>query len=155
MDNRKSKTALPSSGNNRPSSKSNQPITDTTNNTTNKKQSINAPDDFNNGEGDSILIETIIEALVEKGMPRAKFYPDATKAIQQLQAAGATLTQFLCGYDIAVKCTNGNGFGVNYLVKVVDSLLAKVKKESDSVPEEKINYCSDYKNAEKWAGDLI
>lgn len=159
------KKALPSRENNQPSGENRQAITDTTNNTTNQNKSINAHDDFQMNAMEPDLVETIVEVLIEKGMPRSRFYPDAIDAIQRLHAAGATLNQFVSGFDIALKYTKGNGFGVNYLIKVVDTLVVKAKKnahfsENDSTehkkcPEKQPNYRNDLKNAEKWAADLL
>ena len=118
----------------------------------------------------SPVTQTIIDSLIEKGMSKNKFYADSITAITRLHEAGATTKQFIEGYDIALQTTKGSGFGVNYLIKVVESLLLKAKQYSGNgdrqstakthssklVPEptERI-YENDFKNAMSWAADLL
>ncbi len=115
-------------------------------------------------------VQTIIDSLIEKGIPRKKFYPDTIEAMERLHAAGATLQHYLQGLEIATRVTNGNGFGVGYLIKAVESILQKEKqaqvstsyknkwqpspaaaKTSDKQPV----YQNDLRNAMSWAGDVI
>lgn len=160
MADRKGENVLPSYENNRPAGESSQAITDTTNNTSNKKQSINARDKdcSNHSELDCHTAQTVIDALIEKGMPANRFYTDSIDSINKLIAAGATSTLFLEGYQISIFTTKSNGFGINYLVKVVETLLIKGKKEvvTTSLTNNKEPvYEDDLNKAQSWAGDLI
>jgi hypothetical protein len=172
--NRKSENAPPTRKNDRPSSGNSQAITDTTNNTTNKTNSINGCDDFDQNKKREIVteLEEVIDALVAKGLPREKFsYADAKSAIEHLIGIGATSEIFTAAFDLASSATHGNGFGVNYLVKVVESLLKKsgriesansssrvnalcTSKQEPPQPREYV-YKHNVKNVESWAGDLI
>ncbi len=162
----KGENALPSRQNGRPSGESNQAITNTTNNTTNKTQSINARDDFNDDfeippeKESNETIQPIVDALIEKGLPANKLYPDTLQTIHRLKQAGATLQLFKAAYDIAVHSTQERGFGMNYLAKVAEGLLDKSKKRSSipsksPPPQKKDNfhdtvYESDIRNARNW-----
>jgi len=160
---REDKKALPSRQNGRPSSESSRAITNTTNNTTNKNQSINVRDDFNDDfekPESRKTIQPIVDALIEKGLPANKLYPDSLQTIQRLQQAGVTLQLFKAAYDIAVHSTQERGFGVNYLAKVAEGLLAKSKKRNSAPSkstssQQKDNfhdtvYESDVRNARNW-----
>ena len=136
-------------------------------------QSINTPDNFledpNQKPGDKRddIINTILEALVEKGMHADRFYQDSIAAITQLCASGATVSQFIEGYDIAANVTKSGNFGANYLVKVVESLLLKSKQAaSATIPkhstthervasDETVNtvFESNLVNGESWLSD--
>lgn len=132
------KNALPTGEKSQPSGESCQAITNTTNNTTNKIQSINAREDFiEDVDCSTEKIATrsstqhIVTALTEKGMPAKRFYhPDVIDEIHRLQQAGATLDVFMRAYDMAKSATQTQGFGVSYLVKVVHALLTKDKKKA-------------------------
>lgn len=115
-------------------------------------------------------IETIVNVLIEQGLPSEKFnYPDALPAIAKLAEQGATLELFTKAYGISSQATVGKGFGVNYLVKVVESLLAKShrsERKNTMVYESKFKtvkhkpvseriYKNDFRNAMSWAGDII
>jgi len=165
MPDREDEKALPSRQNGRPSGESSRAITNTTNNTTNKNQSINVRDDFNDDfekpeEESRETIQPIVDALIEKGLPSNKLYPDTLQTIHRLHQAGVTLQIFKAAYDIAVGSTQERGFGVNYLAKVAEGLLAKSKKRnsipSKSPPHQKKDnfhdtiYESDIRNARNW-----
>lgn len=158
-----------------PSSENDQAITNTTNNTTNKNQSINSRDDLFESEKPQVqvlddsskdAIQPIVDALIEKGMPANKFYPDVLSSLTELFLAGASVEHFIQGYDIAGQVTNGQ-FGMNYVIKTVASLLEKTKKQTrpelflvknkstatTTTPE--YTYENDFKHAQSWAGDLL
>jgi hypothetical protein len=107
-------------------------------------------------------VQAIIDALISKGLSAAKFnYPDTVDAIARLKQAGATVDMFLNAYDIAVQNTQGKGFGVNYLVKVVNSLLLRIKTPMSYLPKLKTSpepdehvYENNFKNGMDWMGDL-
>lgn len=166
MADRKNENAPRSNENSLRSAKNGRTITNTTNNTTKQNKSINTDDDLNLESVESEMIETIVEVLVEKGIPRSKFTSDAIKAIRQLHIAGATLNQFISGYEISIKYTKDKSFSVNYLLKVVESLVVKAKQASNSEQERQDGssanesdrqpkYQSDLRNAAKWAADLL
>ena len=162
MDNRERENGQPSGENGQPSRKNGQPITDNTNYKTNyKKQSINAR------AREEVPIQNlpsqeprmIIAALIEKGMPLKRFYPDSIDEIYRLRQAGATVATFIQAYEISAQATQGRGFGLRYLVKVVHELLAKSKRygviKGLSPPVQKDNFCetvyeSDIRNALNW-----
>lgn len=115
-------------------------------------------------------VETIIGALIEQGLPSEKFnYPDALPAIAKLAEQGATVEMFIKAYVISSQATAGKGFGVNYLVKVVESLLVKLQRterKTSMVYEPKFKtikpkpvservYTNNFRNAMSWAGDII
>ena len=118
---------------NSPTLKKGQAITDTTNNTTNnttnKNQSINASEkilDKNNFDSIALHVQSIVAALIGQGMPTKRFeHAGAIDAIQRLSHSGATLEVFLQAYKKAVSVANSSGFGVNYLVKVVEGMLTR------------------------------
>lgn len=158
--------SLRSAKNSRPVNENGRTITNTTINTTKQNKSINTVHDLNNESIKSEIVKSIIEVLIAKGIPRTKFTPVAVKAIHDLHMAGATLNQFINGYDISIKSTKGNGFVINYLLKVVQSLILKSKQGLCAEPEKQdissVNessyqprYQNDLKNAAKWAGDLL
>jgi hypothetical protein len=136
---------------------------------TNKNnKSINALEGFDSeskkfvlGTSDQNSIQSIIDALIAKGMPAKRFYPDAVAKIQELHRIGITLDIFLNAYDIAKQTTEqrGDDFNVPYLITVVKSLLTKSKQEkvSDRTPslKQKDNFSNesyeeDMTNAIKW-----
>ncbi len=101
----------------------------------------------------------IIATLIEKGMPLKRFYPDSIDEIYRLRQAGATVATFIQAYEISAHATQGRGFGLRYLVKVVHELLAKSKCyeviKGLSPPVQKDNFCetvyeSDIRNALNW-----
>lgn len=164
----------------RPSVETGKAITNTTSNTTNKKNKDQSFQSEHKNFSDSQKQETksknteecsgkevkeIIDALVNKGMSAEKFtYPDATNAIETLHQLGATAGMFVEAYDISKRITNGRGFGVNYLVKVVQGVLSKIHKNeptrlSKNANENPINVRvsdeTDLRNAMNWAGDVI
>lgn len=126
---RYSKIKSPSPEINSPSLKKERAITDPTNKTTNKDQSINKSEkvlDNNNFGRRAESIQPIVDALIAQGMPAKRFnHSDAFDAIQRLSQAGATMEIFLQAYEKAVSVADSSGFGVNYLVKVVEGVLAK------------------------------
>lgn len=167
-----SETKQRSAESGRPSLETGRYITNNTNNTTNKNQSINSHDDFvttnkkliaNIHEVDQEN-KKIIDALKKQGMPADRFnYPDIAEKIQQLREAGATLQQFIDAFHLA-KNVKGNAFGFNYIAKIVatyvtqaDSLrnhLTKTINKNKSL-QDPTEYKSDFKNAVSWAGDVI
>jgi hypothetical protein len=174
MADRESKNARRSDENGRPSRENSQAITNTTNNTTNRNKSINACDDHDQEkiQNQTTEIETVTDALVQAGFSRDRLnYPDAKLSIQHLIGIGATKEIFLSAYQLAYSATQGKGFGVNYLAKVVDSLLKKSpstrnnlrsssvsnQQSSQVVSDESQDY--HYRNhvegIKSWAGDLI
>lgn len=149
-----------------------QAITNTTNHTTNKTHSLTA------SEGDvdenelallerpvlekmSSEIKPIVDALMAKGMPRKRFYPDAIAVIAGLSQAGATVNNFEDAYDKAEKRTEGQ-FGINYLARIIEDLLAVSKKvksgHSQSPPvsqSHSTEYQNNFSNGLDWMGDLV
>lgn len=129
VNDRYSKIKSPSRKINQPALKSKRAITDPTNNTTNNNQSINGDEeifDDNNSGSRGPHIQSIVDALVAQGFPAKRFvHSDAFDAIRRLSHAGATVEIFLQAYEKAVSVVESNGFGVNYLAKVVEGLLAK------------------------------
>lgn len=115
MADREAKNGVPSNENRQPSKESDRAITDTTNNTTNKIQSINARDD----------VQLCVDALTEKGMSAKRFYPEALEVIRLLGEQGATTEMFVKAYDIAHRTTKNNHYGMNYLAKIVEQLLTQ------------------------------
>ncbi|MCR9192823.1 MAG: hypothetical protein NXI01_09265 [Gammaproteobacteria bacterium] len=126
---RSSQSNAPSIESKRPPLKKGQAITDTTNNTTNKDQSIK------NIHGDGCIgfsqktspeIEEIIELLIFEGFPRKRFsYSGSIESIQKACAAGANIDMFYEAYCKAQSVTGEQGFGLNYLIKTVESLMSK------------------------------
>lgn len=110
-------------------------------------------------------VHVIIENLKEKGFPASKFnYPDTMASIENLHLAGATLAMFLKAYDIALETTQSKGFGVNYLIRVVASILAKSNQQSQKTYENRKTpyhekrepeYKNDFRNGLDWMGDLV
>lgn len=126
--------------NTRPSGESNRAITNTTNNTTNKDQSITVANDVDDhftkketpAENKPSEIQAIVDVLISKGMhPKRLDHPDVPKTLQDLCDAGATPGMFCDAYDKALK-TTPNSFGVNYIAKVVQGLLDKHKSNKTS-----------------------
>lgn len=135
--NRTCENALPSAENSQPSRQSTRPITNTTNNTTNNNQSTNpTDDDFPDSQNktrtdsESNVTALIVDTLIGKGMSPNKFYPDCVAAIERMTTTGATLQHFVDAFDLAMHTTKGGGFGVNYLIKAVEGLLARGKSAS-------------------------
>lgn len=128
LNDREFKIKQPSVENKQPSFKKGQAITDTTNNTTNKDQSIN--------QGVPAFVQSIpetlkpiVKALVEVGFSPKRFkHADSIQTLECLQKAGADLDMFLIAYEKASVATESNSFGINYLAKVVESLLEKRKQ---------------------------
>lgn len=172
MADREIKNARRSDENGRLSSENSQAITNTTNNTTNKNKSINACDDHHQEKIQNQITETVIDALVQAGFSRDRLnYLDAKDVIQRLIDIGANKEIFLSAYQLACSATQGKGFGVNYLVKVVDSLLKKSsstqndRRSSSASHQQSVQVSAEeYRESEyrhhvegikSWAGDLI
>ena len=160
MADRESENDLPSLKNDRPSGKSNRAITDTTNNTTNKKQTINARDDFSSFEELNPTaqkeLELIVVSLTEKGMPADRLKAkDDLMLLAKLMEQGATAATLTQAYDIATKATTGrsNQFGVRYIAKVVDDLLKRQKPHQ--VDQAEPVYQNDFRGGLNWMGDLV
>ena len=160
MADREGENDLPSLKNDRPSGKSIRAITDTTNNTTNKKQSINARDDLSSIEKMQVntqqQLESIVITLTEKGMPADRLKAkDDLMLLAKLMEQGATAAIISQAYDISAKATTGRGnqFGVRYVAKVVDDLLKKQKQR----PAERAEpvYQNDFRGGMSWMGDLV
>jgi len=154
-----------------PSNERGKAITDTTNKTTNKykDQSIKASSDVNSKnkkketqeEEGNVNTHIVIEALTQQGFSAKHFkYPDTIQTIQRLCKAGASVENFVDAYAIA-KRTSTNGFGVNYLAKVVEDYLSKMNKSSIHKNSKanhnnfKPNYEADYSKGLDWIGELI
>lgn len=163
---RSNENGLRSAKSSRPANENGRTITNTTINTTKQNKSIITNDELIDESIKSEMVEAIIEVLIEKGIPRTKVTTDAVKGIYELHIAGATLNQFINGYDISTKYTKGKGFGINYLLKVVESLVVKAKQAAHSKSERQgisaanesnhePKYESDLRNAAKWASDLL
>ena len=134
----------------------------------NQYQSNQLINSINQSENENI--KAVLNALVAKGITPEKFnYADAKLTIERLIEEGATIEIFTQAYDVSAHATQGKGFGVNYLARVVETLLKKSKKP---VVDHKANhrtntvsqanrrateyvYKHDLKNAESWASDLI
>ena len=129
VNDRSSKTKPPSSEIKLPSFKKGRAITETTNNTTQQDQSIKTHEPIltkTNLEKGRAESKPIIDALIAEGFPSKRFsFPDSMESIQRLLEAGATEEVFLEAYHKAELATGTAGFGVNYLAKVVEGLLAK------------------------------
>lgn len=176
---REDQNRRPAGKNGRPSDKSSQAITYTTNNTTNKKdQLINTRNHFveQNTKQDisqcirSIkqhpTLQTIFYALIERGFPAERFsYPDVVSSMEGLLSQGATLEHFIEAHDIALQVCKQRSFGVRYLLKIVEDLLSKSKRRAftRSTPAPlslgqpdytKMNYESDYTNGLNWMNTL-
>lgn len=104
-------------------------------------------------------IQSIITALTEKGMQSKRFYPDAIAEIRRLRQAGATPDDFIKAYDVANRVTLDRGFGMSYLVKVVEDLMVSSKspkpRSTSSHSQSKdqfrnVVYESDMSNVDKW-----
>jgi len=111
--------------------------TNTTNNTTNKNDSINARETIFVEQPktqplneEEVVIQSVTDALIEQGMPAKHFnYPDVAKIIQVLCLAGATVDDFIAAFHHAKKFAE-RGFGVKYLVPIVELNLVQRKKAS-------------------------
>lgn len=153
-----------------PSRKNALPITEINNKENN--QSIKPHKIFNVEKQKTVLdmegrdeTRAIVVALIKKGMPQKRFYPDSLIEVDHLIRLGATESMFLEAYDLALRCTQGNDFGVNYLAKVVEDLLAKFKKPivNRSTFQPQINkdnfnetvYESDFSNAPQWLKESV
>jgi hypothetical protein len=80
-------------------------------------------------KGNIETIQPIVNALMAKGLPIERLhYADTIEAIKELQKKGATPVLFEEAYDIAVYTTQGRGFGVRYLNKVVEDLLTQSRE---------------------------
>lgn len=116
-----------------PSGEKRRAITNTTNNTTNKNQSINPREDFLGDEkqakdrGADVAIQPIVAALLAKGMAQKKLYPDTLIELSRLQQQGVTLETFVAAFDLAKRATQGSGFGMAYLLKVALDLHQRAK----------------------------
>jgi len=176
MDDRTRKNALPSSENGRPASKNARYIKNyNTNHITNQNNSHS----LNTCEDDFLLEEKIlpecktnpheqhetreiVDALIAKGMRSKQFYPDAVAAIARLKQSGATRELFLQAFDKAKRTTQAGHFGINYLAKIVEDLLAKQNNPQRNKPPPKnqqknvsIVYENDYEKGLDWMGDLV
>ena len=61
---------------------------------------------------------------MSEGFPEQKLQlPESVFAIHELYKAGACVSIFVGGYHNALSATGTNGFSVNYLLKVVESLM--------------------------------
>lgn len=77
----------------------------------------------------SALVQPVINALRALGMPVKHFtYPDIPPVIQRLCIAGATVPDFVAAFERATQYAE-HGFGVKYLVPIVESILAAKKSE--------------------------
>ena len=167
--NRNDQSARRASENALPSGEKARYITNTTNNTTNKNQSINTQKYFIGqnkkthvwNEEKKAIVEPIIDVLIEQGFSEKHFeHPDTIETIQRLCTAGATTAVFLEAYEISAK-TSTRGFGVNYLAKVVEDLLVKKRKNNsvshtNTSPDKiKPEFKSDYSKGLDWMGDLV
>lgn len=126
--------------NGRPSGENRPAITNTTNNTTNNKQSINPRDEFLENdkapEDQSFdpAIKPLVDALLAKGMSQKKFYPDTLSELSRLQQEGITVDKVIRAYDFAERITHSRGFGLNYLLKVlIDQREQGVARKTDYV----------------------
>jgi hypothetical protein len=97
-------------------------------------------------------INLIIELLTEKGLSAKHVYrPDNIVIIQNLCKAGATVEIFSKAYDLATKKAN-QGFGLSYLVKVVESALKKSNQhQSDPRPHSYEYIENDISQLPDWA----
>lgn len=120
-----------------------------------KNQSINSDDaDFIKPQllknGAAEMIQPILDALIGKGLPVERLsYSDVIEAIKLLQEKGATPVLFEEAYDIAVHATQGRGFGVRYLNKVVENILAKSKEHKPYRALHPLKYLEEEKVLEK------
>jgi hypothetical protein len=142
-------------------------ITDTTNNTT----KINNPTNARAREGEifsehhkgkvaaSDKTKPIVDALIAKGMHVKRFYPDSLVMIAQLQGQGATMELFCEAYDKACHSTQGDGFGINYLAKIITEKLKpkKVRAYPNKSPpvQPKYEYQNDFSKGLHWMSDLL
>jgi hypothetical protein len=150
-----------------------QAITNTTNNTTNKKQSIKSEGNFLNNEklettDGSGVVEAIVNALVDAGMPETQLTDVGDVGLlADLANAGATPVLAVEAYRDSVRATEKRGaqFGVRYLAKVIRERLnrpqtsyhpkAGVGANGRAEVERELVYKSDYENARSFAADLI
>lgn len=147
------KNGQPSRKNGRPSRKNGQAITDTTNNTTNKNQSINAREEkFSVDESIFPDVMPIVNKLIEKGMAANKFYIDSINKIHELKQQGARLEDFIYAYQISERVTQEKGFGLNYLLKVVKDQIQEKKMKHTPVKDcfKHTLYEDDIRNALAW-----
>jgi hypothetical protein len=133
------------------------------------------------GEQMSVTDETslgalgeIIAVLITSGLPKEKLnYPDALPELERLIQAGASADIFVKGYQLAQKATQGKGFGVRYLVKVVDDLMVKkssltarrfqstTTRPRSNQPSTKLesfdfsNEKDDLRNGMSWLGEIL
>jgi hypothetical protein len=114
-------------------------------------------------ETDLQLLNSIITALKINGLSADKLsYPDAKSLVLQRIQAGATDEHFVKACEIAREVTQGKGFGIRYLVKVVDDLLkgSLEKISPDGIKVANLSNCdftrikSDLRNGKSWLGDL-
>jgi len=140
----------------------------TTNNTTNKNQSIKTPDDFFDEPKNTILqndeqarVQAVVDALSQHGFSEKYFaYPDTAKTIGNLCERGATVETFLEAFAVASRVSL-RGFGVNYLAKVVADLLDRQKSKLPAAPPVLINteripnFQEDYSGSLNWMSDLV
>src|SRR5207237_6389457 len=92
--------------------------------------SINAPQEFEFQNTLKTSSQAVIQALKANGMPEKHFrYPDVVSEMDRLCRAGATEGDFVIAMDRARKSAD-KGFGVRYLVPIVESLLSERKKSS-------------------------
>lgn len=122
---------------------------------------------------DHSSVTNIVNALIMQGMSPEKFhYPDTQPELERLQQAGATIDIFIKAYGISAHATKGKQFGLRYLAKVVEGLLAKSKRQGIKngtpisrsewkgrteplSPAKEYVYENDFKNAASWAADLL
>jgi len=164
-----SKKACTSGENATPSGEKAQYIkNNTTNNTTNKNQSIKRPNDFFDEEKkitsqneEPTTVQAVVDALSQHGFSEKYFaYPDTVKTIENLCDSGATVEIFLEAFSVA-KRVSSKGFGVNYLAKVVADLIGRKKAKlilsaPAAVNTERIpDFHEDYSGSENWMGDLV
>jgi hypothetical protein len=91
-------------------------------------------------ENNTQAIQPVLDALTARGLPAKRFhYPDALLTLEQLVQEGAGVEIFCNAYDLAFSVTHHvNGFGINYLAKVVRDLLAKSKRPAISTTQPRV-----------------
>jgi len=117
-----------------------------------------------NEEGSRAVIQPVIDALTAKGFPLDRFqYPDVEATIVHLLRAGATVEHFKRAYDIAASATKNKSFGVRYLIKAVESLLASHENHRAIINTrpslgrvtKQDTYESDFTKGLHWMSDLV
>ena len=143
-----------------------QPITNTTNKTTNKNHSINTCEKIlsldkeqkNINPGISHQVSSIIEVLQKNGLSEKHFdYPDTKGTIERLCLAGATEEVFIEAFHLASR--NTRDFGVNYLAKIVNDLIGTKNKnrsrELNKPSKKEVFFEEDYSSGMEWMSDLL